>query len=417
MRLRLNDTILYLLALANALRLIVTQGLVFAEDSQSYLNAWHDSLALGLVDFTRTPTYPIILASLEAVGGSRFELLLIVVQHFVFLLSVWVFRKLTRLLLSSSAAGWWLTLIYALLPYTTMWANRMLTETFAIAGTVFLFHQLVLFHQRPTLKRVFASTLWLLFLVFLRPAFLYLLPVCLLGWLMFWRRSARLARFGLLGVALVTLLEVGYCARYEARFGLFAPTNVSTVNFTYLAFHDGLMRPEYSDDPAFRSFIEHYDGSEPISYCPFPTIEQYGLTVVADAIRASQHDQPLQWAMKALHRFVEAADPHFAPLTSPRNLLVNAAKLVFNFATLYLFLLLFSILLIRRFFVRTSSLPKGEGRGEAPSLLLLAVVGNLFTAIVGAQGEWLRLITPSLPLLLLMAGLCFCAIFKPKHSI
>ena len=398
MKLRLNDKAIYALAALNALVLIFTNRVILAEDSESYLNAWQDSLALGLVDFTRTPSYPLILGFLKAIAGQHLFMLCVVVQHLVFLLSVWYFRKIAAQILPSATIGRWLTLIYGLFPFITFWANKILTESFAISGSVFLFYHLIRFFYSPAWKHVLGSTIWLTFLIFLRPAFLYLLAVGLLAWLMFWNRMPRMVVCGILGVLMILGLEYGYCKKYEERFGIFAPTNVSTVNFTYLAFKDGLMKPEYSDDPAFRSFIENYDGSEPISYCPFPTIEQYGLATVHHAIRASQHDQTVRWIRNALYRFIEAAEIHFSDARSPIGMASNCIKLLFNFGTLYLFLILYIVFLVQKTIQFRKFLP-------IATLLLLTSLGNLFTAIIGAQGEWLRLIAPSLPLLLLMVGL------------
>lgn len=381
MKFQFNDKIIIILAAINALVLIVTKGVVFAEDSESYINAWQDSLSQGHIDFTRTPTYPLILGALKVIAGPHLSQLCIVLQYIVFLISVWVFRKITLQIFQSSTIGRWLTLIYALLPLTCNWASSILTESFAISGSVFLFYHLLKFFHTPSWQHVLYGTLWLTILIFLRPAFLYLLPVCLIAWVMYWRRSPKLSMYGLLGVLAVSLLEYGYCSKYEERFGIFAPSNVSTVNFTYLAFRDGLMKPEYTDNAAFRTFIEQYDNSEPILYCPFPTIEEYGLTTVAHAIQTSQQDQTAQWIRKAIGRFGEAAQFFHH-----------------SFVILYIFLILFTFTLLRRTLIHRQFYP-------IPTLLLIATLGNLFTAIIGAQGEWLRLITPSFPLLILMTGL------------
>ena len=61
MKLKFNDNTILILATFNALVLIISKGVVFAEDSESYINAWQDSLSQGYIDFTRTPTYPLIL--------------------------------------------------------------------------------------------------------------------------------------------------------------------------------------------------------------------------------------------------------------------------------------------------------------------------------------------------------------------
>ena len=397
MRLRLNDKTIYALAALNALVLIFTKKVILAEDSESYLDAWQNSLSMGFIDFARTPSYPIILGCLQAIAGQHFTILCVVVQHLVFLLSVWFFRKITSLILSSVTMGRWLTLFYALFPFITFWANRILTESFAISGSVFLFYHLIRFSYSPTWKHVLGSTIWFIFLIFLRPAFLYLLPIGLLAWLMFWNRKPWMAACGMLGILMVSLLEYEYCKKYEEQFGIFAPSHVSVVNFTYLAFKDGLMKPEYSDDSAFRSFIENYDGSEPISYCPVPTIQQYGLATVHRALRASQQDQTSRWIRNALYRFIEAAEIHFSNSRSPIGIAANCFKLLFNFVTLYLFLILFLVILLHKTIRFRKLYP-------IATLLLLATLGNLCTAIIGAQGEWLRLISPSLPLLLLMIG-------------
>lgn len=380
MKFKFNDKTLFILAAFNAFVLIISKGVVFAEDSESYLNAWQDSLSQGYIDSTRTPTYPLILGALKAIAGPQLSQLCIILQYIVFLISVWVFHKITLQILPSVTIGRLLTLIYALLPFTCNWASSILTESFAISVSVFLFYHLLKFFYAPSLGHILWGTLWLTFLIFLRPACLYLLPVCFIASAMYWRLSPKLSLCGLLGVLTVSLLEYGYCSKYEERFGIFAPSNVSTVNFTYLAFRDGLMKPEYTNSLAFQTFIEQYDNSEPISYCPFPTIEEYGLTTVAHAIQNSQRDQTTKWIYNAIGRFGEAT--HFFH---------------HSFVILYIFLIFFTFTLLRRALIHRQFYP-------IPTLLLIATLGNLFTAIIGAQGEWLRLITPSFSLLILMTG-------------
>ena len=380
MKLKFNDNTILILATFNALVLIISKGVVFAEDSESYINAWQDSLSQGYIDFTRTPTYPLILGALKAIAGPRLSQLCIILQYMVFLISVWVFRKITLQILPSVSIGRWLTLIYALLPLTCNWASSILTESFAISVSVFLFYHLLKFFYAPSLGHVLWGALWLTFLIFLRPAFLYLLPVCLIVSAMYWRLSPKLSLSSLIGVLTVSLLEYSYCSIYEERFGIFAPSNVSTVNFTYLAFRDGLMKPEYTNNVAFQTFIEQYDNSEPISYCPFPTIEEYGLKTVAHAVHNSQQDQTIKWIRNALGRFGEAT-----------QFFHHSFVILYIFLIFFTFNLLWHALICRQFY-------------PIPTLLLIATLGNLFTAIIGAQGEWLRLITPSFPLLILMIG-------------
>lgn len=396
MKVSLTDKLVYVIAVLNSILLITLLGVQLRFDSTSYISAWEDSLSLGIIDELRTPVYPLFLGLMKLVAGKSFCFWSIVVQHIVLLVSVFYFKKMADWMIQSPSMARWLTLFYAIIPSTASWANCILTELFAVTGVVFLFYNIFMFYRKPSWFSIVWSTFWLAFLLFLRPAFLYLLPVCFIAWVFYIKRNRSMSISGICGIVLVFLMECCYCIQYDKKFGLFAPSSVSVFNQSYMAFGDGLMKPDYTDNLEYKNFIVDYieSESETVSYSD---IQPFGFVTVAKSIQASQKDQPIQWVKKAFGRFYQASQMSFFASLVEYGILYDMVRFKININSVYVFLILFTLLLVYKSISnRTIYI--------ASTLLLISFLGNLITAVAGAQGEWGRLLIPSLPLFFLLIG-------------
>lgn len=396
MKVRLTDKAIYIIAILNSIILILTWGVHIAIDTPTYVYAWDNSFSNGIIDILRTPIYPLILGLTKAIFGENFYWATIVLQHCVLIISVIYFKRMLEWKIKSPTAVRWITLAYAIMPATSSWANCILTELFAFTGVVFLFYNLLKFYKKTSWSCVIWSTFWLAFLIFLRPAFLYLIPSCIIAWIFFYKYKKQMSLCGILGVICITLLEGFYCKKFEEQYGVFAPSSVSTINLSYLAFHDGLMKPEYTNDVGLKQYIESYDSTNPDNFGP--SVSEYGLVTIATAIKSSQKDQPFEWIKKGLGRFYRASQMSY--LAAYAGYVTITDMIGINLNSLYLFILVFSFFLIKKSV-------KNRKIYKVSSLLLLTGIGNLVTAVIGAQSEWGRLLIPSLPLFLILFGQIF----------
>lgn len=393
MKLRLTDKSVYVIAVLNSLLLILIWNAHICIDTSSYISAWDNSWSKGIIDELRTPIYPLFLGLLKAISVNHFYTIAIIIQHCIFLTSVFYFKRILEWNIKSETVVRWITLLYAVLPATSTWASCILTECFAISGVVFLFYNLLKFERHPSVSSVIWSTIWLAFLVFLRPAFLYLIPACLIAWALFFKKNIILSLCGIAGVVIVSVSECVYCEKFEDRYGIFAPSSVGVINQSWMAFRDGLVKSEYTDNLELKEYIESADFSDPDTYVP--TIDKYGLTTMASVVDASKRDQPVEWIRKVLGRFYQASQFPFLAAYAGYTTITDMIGI--NINSLYLFLIVFSVILV------VTGIRKRKIY-QIPTLLLLTILGNLVTAVIGAQNEWGRLLLPSLPLFIVLVG-------------
>ena len=396
MKARLTDKWIYILAIVNALLMIILVGYSTNYDSMSYIKAWDESWSKGIIDEFRTPIYPCFLGLMKLIAGKYFLTATMIVQYIIFIISIRYFQKIASGMINSHIVVWWMTLLYAVLPSTSTWANYILTETFALTGIVFLFYNLLVFKHKMNILSVIWITFWLAFLIFLRPAFLYLIPAIAIAWILYLKDNKKCAIYGLIGVALVGILELGYCAKFKERHGVFATSSVSTINDTYTALQYGLMDESYTNNPEYKKFIKEHNGTivdvpSMVSY-----MEQYGLNTMNDAVKKSKNSHLVDWSLITIKHFKEASS--FSLLHTGAGIFTLTNLITFKHLYFFLFVY-FIVLLIKT--IKTRKLSK------ISIILWTTGVGNLLLIMIGAQNAWDRLILPSIPLFMIMFGQAF----------
>lgn len=401
--------IIYGLAIINSLALIFIMGWNTSPDSPSYIQAW-DTLLSGKIDEWRTPTYPIFLGIIQSITGKQYlHFTAMCIQHLLFLLSIRYFHQIVKQICQGDKVSFWITILYALHPGIASWNNLILTESLAVIFSVFLVYSALKVWKEASLKACFYFTLWLLLLIFLRPAFVYMLPVSLVAWIMagFKRKEIRSVSFiCIVGVITVSCCQLLYMKAFETKYGVFTPSGISTVNQYYIARQNGILNPNLIQDSLLRNYIENsitqngvcYDNQhEGLWYETNHVINTYGLKNVQDAVSISNKSNLIGWLKKTGGRSYRATSCSLfiAYCGGPIATLIDMVGCCLNF--LYLFLIIYTGILIGWIF-KKHSLP------WISCLFYMLGCSNLIVAIVGAQAEWSRLVLPSLPVYLLMFG-------------
>ena len=392
MKVRLTDKWIYIIAVINSLLLISIWGVFIEFDTASYIYAWDNSFSHGVIDVFRTPVYPVFIGLMKLLFGKHFLYAIIIVQHIVFVISVYYFHKLLCYLIKSSTTIQIITLIYIIIPATSSWANCILTESFAMSSTIFLFYNIISFHKKASISNVIWISFWVLFQIMLRPACLFFIPAVAIVWIIYLKEHFKYAIYGILGIIIVGFIEIGYCAKFKDNYGFFAPSFVSTYNNCWIAFPNGLMDSSYTDNPQYKEFINTYNGKK--VWAP-NVVDKYGLLTVQKSISESQQDKPIQWSIQACRRLMQASiTPLFASNTGS---IILRDLLGLNINILYILLTGYAITLIYR-------RHKTKSFSKISLLIWITVMGNLSMVIIGAQNSWGRLLAPSLPLIFIMFG-------------
>ncbi len=376
-------------------------------DTGGYLDA-ADMLASGRLDYFRPPVYPAFLLLLRAVVGSGGLYVAVnVVQAVMMIVSARYFRLIClRLFHGRARVAFWLTAVYCLLPSVQYQVMLVMTEAPAIAGMVFLLWWLVRdYPGRMSVRAGMMAGLWLVFLVFLRPILLCMVPVVAV-WL-----SVRSVRNGGRGIAaawcglgMCVLSVAVYMGLMNRVWGIHSFSGVSVANNYCMVCDAGLLYPHHTDNPALRAQMSRiYDGSYILADNPLylktrdvpDWSEELPPSEIEAAVNRAIADHPLEVARHIMYRLRWMVRP--APMSVLTQLPVLRTFEQTFMPTLGLFIIFlaaFPIWLVVRWRRGDRALPLW--------LLWLAGMAVTWTALVGAMNDWGRLILPCVPAAILL---------------
>lgn len=245
--------IIYLIAVVEALFCFIFPGLVNDDyDTWTYFDTWKFyflSRPETFIDSYRTPVYPLFM-SLTSLDGLLPLTSIAFAQWIVFILVIPWFRRLAHMLVRSESITFWMTLFYVaywgVIDVNYWIRTESLSQSFLI---LFVYHTIRAM-RKPKKKSLVWSAFWLLILVFLRPAFLYLPPIYIAVCLYIMARNRRKGLMGLLGASVVCGIIYGYAAAFEHRHGFFAISDVSDYNNYYR-----LVQYDIIDASCFPSYL------------------------------------------------------------------------------------------------------------------------------------------------------------------
>ena len=400
MKVQLKDRYIYIIAVIHALLLICFGEIRIYNDTPTYIYAWENSLSHFQIDIFRTPVYPLLIGLCKSICGDFLEVV-VVLQHLIFIISVFYFKRIAACFIESQKVVFTITVLYIITTGIGDWATCILTESLAISGLVFLFYNIVWWVKTRKRSCVTYSTLWLLLLVFLRPSFIYLFLLCLLLWIYLLKKDKKMSIYGISGVLFVVCLYCGYSIKFNEHYGIFSTSSVGTINKTYIALQGDLMRPEFTEVSEFKKDIikNRNCSGDSIWEVSNYYISKYGLETVDKSINKSIKTYPSAWIKNAFRRLRYSAEtkiPSYTMFNYGKILNFIFLILSIRFLYIYVFVFLYFVIILKWMITKKKIL--------FSLFLWLAVASNIFIAVVGAQAEWGRLIAPSAPLLLIMLG-------------
>lgn len=374
-------------------------------DGLSYFAAI-ESLAAGYPDMYRTPVYPVILKILDCMfGPGRIYEALQVFNIVAAVAGAWYFMRLAgKFAFGRRRVIFWLTALYCLTPWWHLWTSYVLTEPLALAGmSAYLYWTVRDLPARPGVLSGVMSSVWLVFLVFLRPVLMCLLPVAAIYWWLL-RRRGRGARAGVAGTALCVALVLAYVAAYGHVHGSYKLSAVSQWNNYNFVTQAGLHSPDYTSNPALATFIEGtiagYD-----TICAEPLIIHYksvpdagGEIPLADIDgeiykAISENPQKALEAMWVRLHVLVWNEPLFTYDRMPRMKIVESTWAPVT-GLLMIFQIICAVWLV--WLWRRGVRPPGAW------LCWGVMVAVSWSSFVGAYYEWNRLTLPAVPAVLML---------------
>lgn len=382
-------------------------------DTPSYLKAW-ESLSSGQWDTFRTPLYPAFLGCLQTLFGKAWKWAAVIIQYAIFLLSIKYFHLLAAGLLKEK---WALitTAFYAIYPTFNSWGNLILTDSLGLSLSVFFFYTCYRIISEGSFRHSFLMALLLLLLLALRPSSISLLiPAAFSFFLLLFVKEKRLAGIlSLTGIAVCSILLVGYSLKIKEKTGVFTPSTVSVSNNLTIARMYGYLSPDAVDDPqrseAIRQNYEKY--GEELSEGPVmfgaigDLVNEFSVAEMKQLVDKSIKLNPLAW-LKALVKRTYFASLMPATTSYTSDIFRLHPLFPINIGIIILVLLAYSVLIVIRLF-------KGCLNHESIFLAItsLCVIG---VSIVGAQYEYNRLILPAMPCVLIIISQMIQLFYESK---
>lgn len=380
-----------------------------SSDTATYFSAW-DTLLTGSPDSLRTPLYPIFVGSLRAMFGARVgALVALLVQCTLFLFSIRWFAHLAEAISGNGTIARWATAVYALYPGPLTLNCALLTESFALSGTTGL---LLLTHKALTRGNNAAAAgagAVTCALVMLRPALIFMPLLLGLFWLIAVLRrkaSVKTCLISMGGCAAALIILAGYCTAMKNAYGIAAPSSVSAINNYFTARGAGAIDPQAAPTPQLRHALDSITTLRPL-----PGTADETWSEVAALSRLTTPAEMAELTSGAISAHPVETLRHIISVRLPEAVSDDAVyggtilppvraltKLIgVNIGGALALMLLFAVMLLRHD-LRHHSLSIEKW------LIAALFLATAATAIVGAQGEWQRLILPAYPALLIVAS-------------
>ncbi|MCF0126788.1 MAG: hypothetical protein HUJ68_13740 [Clostridia bacterium] len=397
----MKNSVIYVIAMINIIVIVAFSDDYLWPDAQTYIDAWENSISQGKLDIFRTPVYPTFLGICKYIAGTDFLRLAIALQFIIFFISIFYFNKIASFIIESKKVVWFVTLVYSILSGISSWAIVILTESLAISGSVFLIYNITQYFKTNKIFNIACITFWMLFLLFLRPAFLYLIPICILMWIFAVKAKKRNATFGVASILFIILIYSAYCFQFKKEYGVFTSSSVGILNHTNIAIYKGLYTPDFIDSQEYKTYCQQQEEAiDEIWLITNYAAKHYGLVEIQKEVFDSYKNQPIEWIKIFYNNFISTFDNYYPPiysLYSNRTLKMITRGLTINIIFIYIFAALYCVVLLKwkkkknEYFVFSC-------------LLWLSLLLNIVTATIGAPLEWGRLITPSAPIFMLLLG-------------
>lgn len=392
------------------------QGLFYYYDSYTFLGLL-DNLLNFIPDNLRTPIYPLFFDGLRKIAGETAgNILTVLIQVALFYISLAILREICKEIKLNEKITFWLIAFYAIWPPMPTFTCLFMTESLAAFSFVLQLYLVLRVLRHPSIKLAAAIGLLSIFMVFLRPAFLYILGILAIGWVIIWIMSPRSSRICITGICFCLIagaVVFGYSSLIKNYYGFRAISAVSDINNYFLLREAKALDPSSTDDETVKDMFISFQqeekefGADMSDYIKgwreVPTITDIiGYAEFHEVISANIKSHPKEISIALAKRIKNSSSvPFFYAYKSEVNpFYVLVYMININFGIYYLFMLIMLIIIIRQF-RRSRQMP------VYTLFLWASSAGLAFVSIIGAMNDWARLMVPAESAFLLLAALAF----------
>ena len=347
-------------------------------DSDTYIHAGERFFA-GDIDQARTPVYPVICHLALCLGNAGMYLIALL-QAVVFILSIkWLYKTAQMIFTEHNVVTFIVVALYAWNIAVVHYVLMIMTESLSLSCVVLLFMLIVKgIKEKFTIKDALIMTSLYVVMLFLRPFFICFAPLLVL-YFIFARKNfdrGAIATFWA-GLAIVGACYVGYCAAFNARYGVFTTSSVPDINLNAQLYEAGLLESPIWEADTVVMVRDH-------------ALNREVLMANRKAWFVHMCEESLLSARQLYPKIVLS---HGGMMCQPLSLQISAGML-------YLITLAFAIVT----FVRWRRF-KADVRIE--TLMLLSIIVTVVTSVWGAFGIYTRLMLPCYTALCIVLGYFF----------
>lgn len=349
-------------------------------DTASYFHAW-EHISAGSIDPFRTPLYPLLTAILPG-------WLLLAAQHALFLLSVYCLARIARATLRLPApAVAAATLPYCLFGLYPMYAALYLTDS--LGASMMLIFIMVFFRSidHPSGGRTAASAAMMTALTALRPIFLFIpLATCALAAALAAVRRAAAAKAAGVAAGICLLIVGAYAVDFRCNTGHYGISTASELNKALVDL--------YSFSPGdSASYPVHNRLKTLHDNLAIEPVEKWDVLFITASDHPKElYDEVGRYRAAKPGRSAEALRTIIS--ANLRRPLAGSAIPIAVLPLVAAAYIVFTALMRRR--LRRATVPR--------VFIWLLFTGNFMAVILGAPGEYPRLLMPVIPLVFLMAA-------------
>jgi len=288
------------------------------------------------------------------------------------------------------------TILYAIAIIISGVNNKILTESISLSATIFFLYTFVQSITKGSNLYVIAAFFWSMFLVFMRPSFLFI-PCCTLFLglcLLFIKKYRKSATKNIVASFVVIIAVLVYCYQFKKTYDYFSPTLVSLVNKYNMARRGKMINLDEIADDSIRTNIQ--DLQSLIS--GEQVVKNYGAEAVdslISSINASHRELYLISIVKRLK--MATIDDSLIWSTHKTSLFSDIQSWLQIKHGLGLAVLLLYVVLVFRW---------RKSRPDEELIYLIVILllsfSNWIVVIMGAPHEFSRLLMANVPLLFLL---------------
>jgi hypothetical protein len=375
-------------------------GVEYSGDTPSYINGWDHVKNNDYCYGGRTPSYPLFLGIFLTIFGEYGYYATVVAQIALSLVSIRWFWWLCERLTGSHKISFWATLIYGFYPEICFYNFAILTESLAASCVILWVALLIKLYDKYSLGKAFGFIVLSLFMVYLRPALLYIIVVLLcVGVYFMLCKKGKQAGVVLLSFVLAAGSMYGYCKAVERNTGVFMISQVSLVNDAWILKREDLVKELHFSDPAMQD-IQHIISSTPkddIGWAwVFEMQEKYPIAVRVKFLTEAKRQLGIKWYTHMIVRLLRSSHDTF--LSHCHNEpLPYAINCIFRIGWLYDCLVVYTLLLI------IVSVKQRRINWLNWTLCLLCY-GHIAVMIIGTYETWNRMLVPVMAVFVLMGA-------------